>query len=580
MPIEIRDLRALEGPNLYYGQPAVKLQTWSDQDVRRELANSIKTWAQVTGIVIGYLQQEVARSDAGFLTTTTFTTPFPNVGAQVAEAVVTDLQAAARGDEEYSHDDLLFEIMRQRQREEPPLALLQLYAEARARDLPFLPREDGTIMAGSGARGYIFDPAGLSLGLTVEVPWEDLGRIPVVAVSGTNGKTTTVRLCAHMLAAAGKCAGRADTDDITIGDEQVASGDWAGFGGARRVLTDPRAEVAVLETSRGGILRRGLGFDLCDVSVITNVSADHLGELGVETLEEMARVKGVIALVTRPDGRVVLNARDERLAELEQYIGAPIMWFSRQADHPRLRAHLAAGGDAVWSDGTHIHVAYQGTQQSFLLADIPIVVGGAAEHNVDNVLAATAACVALGLEVNAIAAALRDFASSAADNPGRLNIYHRGAITAVLDYAHNEAALTALIDFGRRLQAAGNGRLLMLLGGPGDRPDAQITAQGRIAGAAADVLLLHEEERYLRGREPGATTALYRQGALSAGLNPERILQFPDEVTALRHALQIAAPDDVILAAAHARREDMLTLLEAWERGAAIEFDEPDSVAA
>src|SRR3954453_7343445 len=161
MPIDVRDIRGLEGPNLYYGQPGVKLQVWSDHDIRRELGDEIKRWAQMTGTVIGYLEQEVVPSDDGHLITTTFTTPFPNVGERIVEAVVADLQAAESGDEDYPHDNLLFEIRGLRKREEPPMALLQIYAEARFRDLPYLPRDDGTIMVGSGARGYIFNPAGL-----------------------------------------------------------------------------------------------------------------------------------------------------------------------------------------------------------------------------------------------------------------------------------------------------------------------------------------------------------------------------------------------------------------------------------
>ena len=565
MPIDVRDLRGLEGPNIYYGQPAVKLQLWSDRDIRNEIATTLKTWAQVTGTVIGYLQQVAQPENDGFLITTTFTTPFPNVGERLAEGVVADLEAAERRDPEYSHDDILFEVMRQRKREEPSMPLLQIYAEARARDLPFLAREDGKITVGSGARGFEFDPAGLSLGLGVDVPWDQVGRIPVIAVTGTNGKTTTVRLCAHILHAAGYRVGRTDTDGIVIDGELVEEGDWAGLGGARRVLSDPRVGVAVLETSRGGILRRGVGFDMCDVSVITNVSSDHLGELGVNTLEELAHVKGVIALSTRHDGRAVLNADDPHVARLALYIAAPILWFTRHSEEYRVAQHLAAGGDAVWSDGTAVHISFAGTRGEFSLDGIPIVVGGAAIHNVENVLAATGACVALGVDIGTISAALRSFALSEHDNYGRLNIFQAHGITVILDYAHNEAGLAALLHVGAELRAGNNARLIVMLGGPGDRPNRQMIAQGRLAAKVADLLLLHDPERYRRGREPGETPALYRQGALEAGLLADRILDFPDEVQALDHVLGIARPGDVIVATAHAQREELIATLHSWE---------------
>lgn len=569
MPINVRDLRGLEGPNIYYGQPAVKLQLWSDRDIRSEIANAVKTWAQVTGTVIGYLQQVAQPENDGFLITTTFTTPFPNVGERLAEGVAADLEAAERNDPDYSHDDLLFEVMRQRKREEPSMPLLQMYAEARARDLPFLTNEDGKITVGSGTRGFTFDPAGLSLGLGVDVPWDQVGRIPVIAITGTNGKTTTVRLCTHILDAAGYRVGWTDTDGIMIDGELIEEGDWAGFGGARRVLTDPRVEVAVLETSRGGILRRGLGFDLCDVSVITNVSTDHLGELGVNTLDELAHVKGVIALATKQDGRAVLNADDPYVAGLAPYVNAPIMWFTRHPEQPDFAAHLAAGGDAVWSDGIVVHTAFAGVGHAFPLADIPIVVGGAAAHNVENVLAATGACLALGVQVEAIAAALQAFAPSERDNYGRLNMFQANGITVILDYAHNEAGLAALLHVGAELRLRGAGRLIVMLGGPGDRMDAQMIAQGRLAGTTADLLLLHDPERYRRGREAGETPALYRQGAEEAGKPSKEILDFPDEVEEMQYALGIAQSGDVIVATTHAQRDELIEMMHEWEATAA-----------
>jgi cyanophycin synthetase len=567
MPLEIRDLRALEGPNIYYLQPAVKLQIWADRDISRAINDSVKTWAQQVGTVIGKLRQDVQPVDNGFLITTTWTTPLPTVGEHVAEGAAADLVAAEQRDEEYSHDEALFAAIDARKREEPSLQQLQLYAEAQVRDLPMLPRGDGTVMIGTGARGWVLDPAAMSLGLGVEVRWDQIGRIPVVAVTGTNGKTTTVRLITHVLRETGLRVGNTNTDGVFINGQQVEEGDWAGWAGTRRVLTDSAVDVAVLETSRGGILRRGLGFNYCDISVITNISADHLGEFEIDTPEQMARVKGTIIRVTRPDGYTILNADDPLVLELGELSNSQVVLFSIDPQNAVMAAHQQIGGGFVRSDGEQVAVHINDQQGQFPLADIPITVGGAALHNVQNVLAATAACLGLGVPLPTIVDALRSFLPSPTHNANRLNLFERDSMLVAFDYAHNEAGLTALVRFGEQMRQRRGGRLLLVLGGPGDRLDQQIHEQGRIAGATADMLLLHEEERYLRGRELGETTKIYQEGALVGGLSADQITIYPDEIAALEAALLLLQPNDVLLIAAHAQRATMLERLQAWERG-------------
>ncbi|MBV9789447.1 MAG: DUF4938 domain-containing protein [Chloroflexi bacterium] len=566
MPLEIRDLRALEGPNIYYLQPAVKIQIWADRDISRTIGDTVKTWAQQVGAVIGKLRQDVRPDADGFVITTTWTTPLPNVGELIAEGVAADLVAAEQHDEDYSHDDALFAAIDQRKREEPSLQQLQLYAEAQVRDLPMLARGDGTVMIGSGARGWVLDPAALSLGLSVDVPWDELGTIPIVAVTGTNGKTTTVRLITHVLRETGLRVGNTDTDGVFINGQQVEDGDWAGWAGSRRVLTDPAVDAAVLETSRGGILRRGLGFNQCNVSVITNISADHLGEFEIDTTEQMAGVKGTIIRVTRPDGYTILNADDPLALALGELSSAEVVLFSVDPESALMAAHQGIGGAFVRSDGTQVEVSFNDQQGIFALADIPITVGGAALHNVQNVLAATAACLGLGVPLPTIVDALRLFLPAASHNANRLNLFERDSMLAAFDYAHNEAGLVALLRFGEQIRQRRGGRLLLVLGGPGDRPDEQIRHQGQLAAQTVDALLLHEEERYLRGRALGETTVLYQEGALAAGLADDRVTIFPDEIAAVEAALEQLQPNDVLLIAAHAQRSTMIERLGKWER--------------
>ncbi len=421
-------------------------------------------------------------------------------------------------------------------------------------------------MIGAGARGYIFDPAGLSVGLGVEIPWETVGRVPIIAVTGTNGKTTTVRLITHILASTGLVVGHTDTDGIYVGVEQIEEGDWAGFGGARQILINPAVEVAVLETSRGGILRRGLAFDETDVSVFTNVSADHLGELGITTVEELARVKGVVAIVAKPDGHVVLNADDPLVWQLAEYVAAPVIAFTLHPNSAVVAAHRAAGGAVLSATATTVSVSFGATTGDFPLSAVPITLDGAATHNVANVLAATAACLALGIPLDTIIAALATFGTDPSQNLGRLNLFERNGIQIFLDYAHNAAGWQALLDVGTRQCQRSGGRLFVLLGGPGDRSDAQIAEQGAMVGAVAHALLIHEEDRYRRGREPGEVPQLYAAGAASAGLDPARIAAYPDEVSSLAALLPQLQPGDVVIGGVHVQRQQLIAQLEQWRR--------------
>jgi cyanophycin synthetase len=374
--------------------------------------------------------------------------------------------------------------------------------------------------------------------------------IPVVAVTGTNGKTTTTRLIAHIVRTHGRRVGYTTTDGVYFQEHLLMEGDLTGPFAANVVLTHPQVDVAVLETARGGILRAGLGFESCDVAVVTNVSADHLGMRGVETVEQLADVKAVIPAVVKPDGYAVLNADDPLVAAMRERTPGRVVLFSvmPRGDNPLVDSHLAGGGVVACVEGAAPHeelVILKGGSRTVLapLADVPLTFGGHARFQVGNVLAAAAAAWALGVPIETIRRALAAFEPSASRTPGRLNVLETTRGRVVLDYAHNAAAIAGLVDFIGRMPAA---RRIALVGVPGDRRDDDLRDIGRLS-AGLDLVIFKEHEHYRRGRPVGETARILAEGALAAGALPARVLTFDEEADAVARVLEMMQPGDVVV---------------------------------
>lgn len=382
-----------------------------------------------------------------------------------------------------------------------------------------------------------------------------------ISVTGTNGKTTTTRLIAHLMRTSGYRTGWNSSSGIYVEGELVEDGDYSGPSGARRILQDPSIEAAVLETARGGILLRGLGYEHNDVSVFTNVSPDHLDLHGVRTLKTLAEVKAVVCRVTRQNGVCVLNADDEHVMNATSGAVARRILVSRAADNPRIVKHVRDGGATIIGTTTAIEV--HSTELGDIMypyAEVPITHGGRAAPMIENAMCAIGAALGAGLSSEHIRQGMASFENDATHNPGRMNIYTCDGVTVVLDFAHNEIGLKHLIDFGR-VDLRGDGRLISIIGTAGDRNDASLMAIGRIAAEHSDLVIAKGTDKYLRGRTLDGLMAIYRSGAMAM---PDRdYRETRDEVSALELALEIGRPGDVVVMMVHEQVPELVRLLKA-----------------
>ena len=382
-------------------------------------------------------------------------------------------------------------------------------------------------------------------------------KVPVVAVTGTNGKTTTTRLLAHIGMTAGRTVAWSSTDGVLAQGVLVEPGDYSGPAGARTVLATPGVELGILETARGGMLLKGLGVTHNDVSVVTNVSADHLGQQGIDTVDQLAEVKAIITKVTRPTGWSVLNGDDPRVWAMRSGTRAKPWVFTLDPDSPAIREALGAGGRAITVLDGWVTVLDEHRVHDRLVAvvDLPMALSGLSVHNVANALAGAAAALAIGIPRAFVVEGLRSFAPDDRLNPGRMNTYTVpvtvGTATVIVDLAHNEAGLDALLDVCHGLCAPG-AKVRLALGTAGDRTDDILRSLGEIAGRRADEVVLAHKEHYLRGRTIEEMERPLREGLLSVGV--AHADSTPTELEGMTRLLANAHDGDVVAVMCHSER--------------------------
>lgn len=428
-------------------------------------------------------------------------------------------------------------------------ALMALLGEAARHAAPVL-WDDDALSIGLGATSRTWPRAALPL--PEAVPWSDLQPVPVALVSGSNGKTTCVRLIAACCREHGWRSAWNCTDGLFADGVLIEAGDYSGPAGARAVLRHAQAQAAVLETARGGLMRRGLAFDRADVALVTNISADHFGEYGIDDLDGLAEAKLVLARGLKPDGVLVLNADDETLRR-HAPTDVPAAWFSLDAAHPLIRMQIAAGGLACAMDGGRLLLFRQSEVHDLgAVVDMPLSVGGAARYNIANLAGAALAAAAMGVDHDAIRRTLAGFGARREDNPGRLQRWHVDGIEVLVDYAHNPEGLRGLLDVAAGMRA-GQGRLGLVLGQAGNRGDAEIADLARTAASfRPQRVVLKDLDGYLRGREPGSVPVLLREALLEAGVAADDIATELAEVDAVKALLAWALPGDVLVLPVHA----------------------------
>ncbi len=407
-------------------------------------------------------------------------------------------------------------------------------------------------------------------------------RIPVVSITGTNGKSTVTRLITHILKLSGKRVGTTTSDGVLVDERLVEPGDWTGPGGAWQILERSDIDVGVLETARGGLVLRGMGYESNDVSVLTNVTSDHLDLQGIHTLPELAEVKSTVARATREDGWAVLNADDPLVAGISRRVRAHVAMFSigGAGGAANIRRVVAAGGRGyVLRDGWLVEIdghradgaAEEPVEHRIVEVDrVPITLGGLARHNVANALAAAGAARGLGVTLADLREGLTHFQPSTERSPGRLNLFRLGARIVIVDFAHNEAGVNAVLDVAEGIAGGAAGRaapVTAIVGTAGDRPDDTLRGIGRIAAQRAQRVAIKETLKYLRGRSRESVVGEILAGIASTRRSTSDVPVYDSETDALRGELARsdggAKPDAprVIVLMCHEEREEVFALL-------------------
>jgi len=566
--LELSDSRRLTGANLYWDRPSAIIDVTIDgppEPVVRAWESAAREWLDSVAYSGEQTCFRIFDGGASLLISAPIDVLYSMCELNEL-AWASAVSACGEGDvpdpaEEIPRLTRLFD-------EERNPALLSLQAAAHEHGVPFL-WDDDEVSLGYGKTTRLWKPDALPA--PEKLDWDCFEGIPLALVTGTNGKSTTVRMTAAIMTAAGFRAGLTSTDFIRVGDRLIDTGDYSGTGGARMLVRQADVETAVLEVARGGLLRRGLGVERADAAVVTNVAADHLGEYGINTVPELISAKFIVRRALGAEAPLILNADDEGVVEFAATLENRITWYSLNPDNPQMMLALASGGTACFLDKGWLIAADGASRRRVVpVSEIPAAMDGIVRYNVSNALAAMCVALTLGIDDRAIRKGLAVFRGDEHDNPGRGNWFeHRvddGVIRILVDFAHNEHGMKALADAVGKVPAE---RVILLMGQAGDRLDNDINDLVRAAcSIRPNQLLVAELPGYERGREPFEVPELIRREAVRSGIpeNAIEIFSGPKEATA--HALGRAQGGDLLVLLALTQRTAALSLVHEFiEKG-------------
>ncbi|MFQ3219549.1 MAG: cyanophycin synthetase [Paraglaciecola sp.] len=543
MHLALTDVRRLTGPNLLWNNPGAII----DVEVEGPLKAALASWQKWSRTLLDEFcwddeQQTFRLFDGG----ASFAISAPidalytacDLTELIWQCCCADLTHSAMPD----WPGRLEELTLQRTAEANP-ALLALVRAASQHHVTCL-TDDDEVSLGMGSGVDVWPVT--QLPDLAAIVWSKYHDIPRALITGTNGKSTSVRLAARIAKAAQFTAGVTSTDFIRVGENIIEEGDFSGPGGARMLLRDPRTEIAFLEVARGGILRRGLPVLAVNAALITNVASDHLGQYGINTVDELAEVKFVVAKALHGDAVLVVNADNALVVQQARNSKHPLCWFSQDENNFLIQQQLSQGGRAVFVSAGTVTYCAQGQCESIMaIEQIAMTFNGTAEHNIQNALGVVGLCKALNLPVAAIQQGLAEFGSDPQDNPGRGNRYQINGVEVIVDFAHNEHSMRAVVGMVKKIPAK---RRFVMFSHAGDRSDQEIKhLTAAVADLGAHAYLVAEVEKYLRGRNLGDISLLSQRYLMDLGITAKQVCFVPDALSGSKQAMEMAQSGDVVL---------------------------------